>query len=135
VNRPKTTFILIFDSYLSILGSKPITMPRKLSGLHSERSSSFSLSKGSTSSKSKHRVRIEPQDSVLNKCDRLSKESGEQSDDESSVSSSTRSSGSPPPIMNIRRNRTLSGSKSEDHMLTMPSGQVSYLFLSALVQI
>lgn len=40
-------------------------------------------------------------------------------------STSTRSSGSPPPLKQIRRNRTISGSKSEDHLLTMPSGQVS----------
>ncbi|KAI6222485.1 hypothetical protein M3Y99_01495900 [Aphelenchoides fujianensis] len=46
--------------------------------------------------------------------------------DEDSTTSSTRSSGSPPPpIKAARRHRTISGSKSEDHLLMTPTGQRS----------
>ncbi|KAI6214188.1 Uridine kinase [Aphelenchoides besseyi] len=43
--------------------------------------------------------------------------------DDDSITSSARSSGSPPPIKSMRRNRTISGSKSEDHLLMTPTGQ------------
>ncbi|KAI6228880.1 Uridine kinase [Aphelenchoides fujianensis] len=47
--------------------------------------------------------------------------------DEDSTTSSTRSSGSPPPpIKAARRHRTISGSKSEDHLLMTPTGQKVY---------
>ncbi|KAI6187228.1 Uridine kinase [Aphelenchoides besseyi] len=46
--------------------------------------------------------------------------------DDDSITSSARSSGSPPPIKAMRRNRTISGSKSEDHLLMTPTGQKVY---------
>lgn len=98
---------------------------------NSETSSNFNLSHGSTtssgSSKIKHRVRIESisKDTIHSMFNDRNLQNVDQNENGDDGSTSTRSSGSPPPLKQIRRNRTISGSKSEDHLLTMPSGQVS----------
>lgn len=113
-----------------------MSYPTNVNEFHSE-ASSFSFSNGSTSSspsKTKYRVRIDlGNDSsntryhAYNEHESMHIKNDENVDDDGgSISSSTRSSGSPPPIDQLRRNRTISGSKSEDHMFSLPSGQVNF---------